>query len=395
MLRIADLEIPGPVIVASGPLTSKVELLEQAQAAGATAAALKLTFVEVPFAGQMRSYSLPGQAIISPIDHRLDLEQGCRLARQAKQQTNLILLANLGARGDEPDNWRMLAERFAEAGVDGLELNFCCPNLDVDALRAAQGRGEHGGVQICDYPEQCYRITELVKRTVDLPLICKYMPNPSAGQQVARACAQAGADAIHIVGLPGTGLPPVDPDTGRPDMPLVEGISWGGSNGPICRYSTFMLVAQVARQMRIPIIASGGISDWRDVVSALMWGASGVGICTAIMWSGWRMLSELQEDLADYLRRRGHADWQQIRGRALQHLTTPDRMVLTDGASHVEPELCIGCGRCLLPGHCDAIEMVDGRAVVDPKRCIGCGICPRLCPTGAIELQPADPANQR
>ena len=48
----------------------------------------------------------------------------------------MILLANLGARGDEPDNWRMLAERFAEAGVDGLELNFCCPNLDVDALRA-------------------------------------------------------------------------------------------------------------------------------------------------------------------------------------------------------------------------------------------------------------------
>jgi len=389
MLRIADLEIPSPVIVASGPLTSKVELLRRAASAGAAAASLKLTFVEVPIAGQMRSYSMPDSVILSPIDHRLHVDEGCRLARQAREQTNLILFANLGARGDQLDHWCLLAERFANAGVHGLELNFCCPNLDVDALRAARARGEHGGVQICEHPDQCRRITQAVKRTVDLPVICKYMPDASQSEQIAQACAEGGADAVHIVGLPAAGLPPVKPDSLKPDMPFVDNVAWGGTNGPLCRYATFMFTAQAARVIDIPIIASGGISDWRDLLSAVAWGAHGVGICSAIMWHGWRMLTELHEDLNDYLEGHGFDDWHRFRGHALEHLTTPDKLILTDGASYVCPDLCIGCGRCLLPGHCDAIELDDQRhAVVDPDRCIGCGICARLCPTGAIEFKP-------
>ena len=48
---------------------------------------------------------------------------------------------------------------------------------------------------------------------------------------------------------------------------------------------------------------------------------------------------------------------------------------------------CIGCGRCVLPAHCEAIEMVDGKAVVDPEECIGCGVCIRQCPHAIYVLQ--------
>jgi len=386
MLRVGDVEIHQPVIVASGPLTRKLSLLQQAEAAGCDAVVLKLTFVEVPFAGQMRSYSLPGMAIISPIDKRLNVEQGCELAREARQATSLKIFANLGARGDQIDNWKILAERFAEAGADGLELNFCCPNLDVTAL--AERRSEHGGAQIGENPDACYRITETVRRTVDLPIICKFLPNAPDVREVARACQAGGADAVHVVGLPAAGLPPADPDRpGEPMMPLVRGVAFGASNGGVCKFSTFMAVAQLAGAVEIPIIASGGLADWRDFVSAVMWGASGVSICSQIMWYGWRVVTELNEDLADYMAQHGFRDWQDFRGLALKNLTTPDKIVVQAGTSRIDCDLCIGCGRCLLPGHCDAIEMRDGKAYVDEELCIGCGVCASMCPVGAITYE--------
>ncbi len=383
MLRIGNIEVHQPVIVASGPLTRKLGLLKAAEQSGCDAAMLKLTFVEVPFPGQMRSFSMPGETIVSPIDRRLSLQEGCDLARAARAETGLKVFANLGARGDQEDHWEVLAERFAEAGVHGLELNFCCPNLDTTALAAR--KTEHGGSQIGENPEVCGRIVRLVKRTVDLPIVCKFLPNAPDVRAVGRACQDGGADAVHVVGLPTAGLPPVDVDRpGVPDMPLVDNVAFGGSNGSICRYSTFMAVAQLARAIEIPIIASGGLGNWRDVVSAIMWGASGASLCSAIMWYGWRVVKELNEDLADYLARHGYSDWQDFRGLALSKLTTPDKIVVRPGSSRIDEERCMGCGRCTLPGHCDAIEMVDGKARVDSDLCMGCGVCGRLCPVGAI-----------
>lgn len=390
MLRIGNIDIHKPVIVASGPLTRKLNLLQQAEQAGCDAAMLKLTFVHVPFPGQMRSFSVPGQTIVSPIDKRLNVEQGCELARQVRAETNLKVFANLGARGDQLDNWKVLAERFAAVGVHGLELNFCCPNLDTTAL--ATKRTEHGGAQIGENPDACFKITEMVKKLVNLPIVCKFLPNAPDVRAIGRACQEAGADAVHVVGLPTAGLPPVDPDQpGVPDMPLVDNVAFGGSNGSICKYSTFMGIAQLARVIDIPIIASGGLENWRDFVSAVMWGASGVSLCSSIMWYGWRVVKELNEDLADYMARHGYKDWQDFRGLALPKLTTPDKIVVRPGVSRIDRELCIGCGRCTLPGHCDAIELKDGKAVVDEELCIGCGVCRRLCPVGAITYENKEP----
>lgn len=386
MLRVGSVEIRQPVIVASGPLTRKCNLLQEAERAGCDAVMLKLTFVSVPFPGQMRSFSVPGRTILSPIDKRLNVEQGCDLARQARAETNLKVFANLGSRGDQEDNWKILADRFAEAGCHGLELNFCCPNLDTTALAAK--KSEHGGAQIGENPEACHRITAMVKQRTGLPIVCKFLPNAPDVRAVGRACQDGGADALHVVGLPTAGLPPVDPDRpGTPDMPLVDNVAFGGSNGTICKYSTFMAVAQLARAVDIPIIASGGLENWRDFVSAIMWGASGASICSAIMWHGWRVVRELNEDLADYMAQHGYRDWQDFRGLALSKLTTPDKIVVRPGVSRVDKELCIGCGRCTLPGHCDAVTLQDGKAVVDDDLCIGCGVCQRLCPVGAITYE--------
>ena len=70
---------------------------------------------------------------------------------------------------------------------------------------------------------------------------------------------QQGVDAVVIVGMEGTGFKSVD------QLPTLIGISWA------------------AKQIKIPIIAAGGISDARTFLAALAMGAEGVYIGTAFM----------------------------------------------------------------------------------------------------------------
>ena len=61
-------------------------------------------------------------------------------------------------------------------------------------------------------------------------------------------------------------------------------------------------------------------------------------------------------------------------GKAFQH---------SQGILFVNPDTCIGCGKCRANCGQAAIDMVDKHAVVN-ENCLGCGHCIAYCPTGAI-----------
>ncbi len=384
------LTLPNPITIASGPLTDKFTKIEQASLHGAGAVSLKLTFVKVPFQSEMRSFSLPGSVILSPTNKRLDLEHGFELMKEVKEQLPVLMMANYSAMGNADDEWKLMSEKFAEAGTDMLEPNFCCPNLDTSAATDTK-KHDHGGASIGENPDVCHKLVTLMRGVFDGPIVPKIIPGDRARMILsAQAMQDAGADGLHIVGAPISGLPPVS-DDGVPDMPLLEGIPQGSTNGSVCRYSTYLATAQLAQAVDIPIIASGGLDTWRDVVDAIMWGASAVGVCSAIMWRGWEVIQEMNEGLRDFMTRKGYQTFDDFRGMALKNFTTPDKVKLVKGHAFVAEEHCIGCGRCLKPGHCEAIEMAqDEKAKVDPDKCIACGVCRHLCPTGAISYVVAD-----
>lgn len=66
------------------------------------------------------------------------------------------------------------------------------------------------------------------------------------------------------------------------DAVIVEGTEAGGHIGEI---STFSLVPQVADAVDVPVIAAGGIADFRGVDAAFALGASGVQIGTVLLAS--------------------------------------------------------------------------------------------------------------
>jgi len=383
MVRFGRLELKHPVVVASGPLTDSFSKVKAAQDANAGAVSLKLTFVRVPFQSLMRSYSVPGQVIISPTNKRLDLDHGVELARRCKAELSIPIMANFSAVGTAEDDWKRLTEAFVRAGVDMLEPNYCCPNLDTSKM-AQRGRHDHGGASIGENPDTVERLTAIMRAMTDIPIVPKVITaDRHLLQESARAMEAAGADGIHYVGVPISGLPPVQED-GTPMMPLLHGTPPGSANGSICKFATFLGIAQIASVTKLPIMASGGLDTWKDCVDAVAWGAMSPSICSALMWWGWDVIRQVNEGVDDFLARNHYTSLDQFRGIALKHLTTPDKAVLEHGSSWVDPDRCIGCGRCAKPGHCEAITMAQNKAHVDPDACEGCGVCWSLCPTGAI-----------
>lgn len=56
----------------------------------------------------------------------------------------------------------------------------------------------------------------------------------------------------------------------------------------------------------------------------------------------------------------------------------------SSGKSHVDPDKCIGCRKCIRELGCPALVMDGEKAAIDPSQCTGCTLCERICPVGAI-----------
>jgi dihydroorotate dehydrogenase/NAD-dependent dihydropyrimidine dehydrogenase PreA subunit len=390
-LEFAGVTLKNPIVIASGPLTSSLDLLKKAEDYGAAGASLKLTFDKVPFPGKLRSHSIPGEGLLFGIDRRLNRDEGLELMRKGKEQTSLVLMANLTSPSSDLEKWVSLARDFEQAGADIIEANLTCPHigLPADTLGEEVREELRSGGMIGQIPELCLLITRGLKEALCIPVVPKPYSNHPRFLESAKAIEQGGADAISISSTMPNCLP--SPDIygeGRPRIPLVDQVSVGIVSGnPFSKHVGFGKTAMIRKNTRLQIISSGGIATWEDIVETVMWGASAVGVCTHLMWYGFEEIPRMLEGLRRYLEERRLESLESLKGLSLRYLTTPDALRICEGWAAIDPEKCNGCKRCLKPGHCVAISMKEKKAHVEPGLCIGCSVCLNLCPQKAIRLE--------
>ncbi len=198
--------------------------------------------------------------------------------------------------GDTVDEFAHLAQILDGApGVAAVEVNISCPNLDV------------GGVAFGRDPIAAGRVIEAVSTATTLPVIAKLTPDVTDISVVARACEEAGADALCVansfVGMS------IDVHTRRPrtNRPVA------GLTGPAIKPLALRLVWESARAVSIPVIGCGGISDGRDAVEFLLAGATAVQVGTASFRDPYASVRVLEE-LLDYCREHGVADINELIG---------------------------------------------------------------------------------
>ncbi len=191
------------------------------------------------------------------------------------------------------------------AGISGIELNISCPNLRA------------GGSVYGSDAEIAAETTRAVRQASSLPLIVKLSPNVSDVRPIARAVAEAGADAVSLINTL-TGMK-IDIHTRRPILANVT----GGLSGPAIKPVALRMVYEVAQELRagvsgrpIPIIGIGGISNLEDALEFLMAGASAIQLGT-INFVNPRTGLEIIEGLQRYLRQQRLPSLASLIGAAL------------------------------------------------------------------------------
>ena len=147
--------------------------------------------------------------------------------------------------------------------VGWLEVNISCPNV------------HGGGMSFGTDPKAAAAVTAAVKAAVKKPVIVKLSPNVTSIADIARACEDAGADAVSLINtLMGMRL---DLRTRRPL--LANGT--GGMSGPAIFPLAVRMVWQVYEAVRIPIIGMGGVRTAEDVLELMLAGATAVEVGAA------------------------------------------------------------------------------------------------------------------
>jgi dihydroorotate dehydrogenase (NAD+) catalytic subunit len=183
-------------------------------------------------------------------------------------------------------------------GVAGIELNISCPNV---------GRG---GLQFAIDADAAAQVTAAVRRATDLPLLVKLSPNVADVRPIARAIADAGADALTAINtLSGIAVGPTR------ERPLLGNV-YGGLSGPAIKPVALRIVYEVCQVVHIPVVAIGGVTDLADVLDYLAVGAVAVQVGTAI-FADPMLPVRLVDELAGACRSRGLDSYRPLIGTAL------------------------------------------------------------------------------
>lgn len=166
--------------------------------------------------------------------------------------------------GHSQEDYAAVAARLDEEdGVDALELNISCPNVDA------------GGMAFGTTCSAAAGVVRAVRAATRKTLIVKLSPNVTDIAEIARAAEAEGADAVSLINTL-VGMT-IDTRTFRP----VLGRATGGLSGPAVRPVAVRMVWEVAQAVKVPVVGMGGIACTNDAVEFMLAGATAIAIGTA------------------------------------------------------------------------------------------------------------------
>ena len=119
------------------------------------------------------------------------------------------------------------------------------------------------------------RVVTAVRKATTHTLITKLSPNVTSVKVIARACVEAGSDALSAINtLVGMAI---DAKTRKPLLRQVT----GGLSGPAVKPIGLRVVYQIRQEVKVPIVGMGGIVTGEDAAEYMLAGASAVAVGTA------------------------------------------------------------------------------------------------------------------
>lgn len=385
--EICGIKLENPFLLSSSVVSSTYDMCKRAFEAGWAGVSFKTicNFPQneaSPRFSSIRSHanSFCGFKNIEQLsDH--SVEENMEIFRKLKEEfpTKVIVASIMGQNEEE---WTALARKCEQAGASVIELNFSCPNMESESLGSTIGQSE----------ELIERFTRAAKRGTSLPVLAKLTPNITDMVPMALAAKRGGADGISAINTINS-ITGVDIDT-LVAQPAVHGKSIvGGYSGPAVKPIALRFISDLSgcdELKSLHISGMGGIETWRDALEFILLGAGSIQMTTAVMQYGYRIIDDLLEGLAEYMKSKGIASLKDLIGGASG--TIVDHQSIERGTivfPVFDNELCNGCGRCYVScmdgGHQAIIfDPETRRPKLDGSKCVGCHLCRLVCRFGAI-----------
>jgi dihydroorotate dehydrogenase (NAD+) catalytic subunit len=209
---------------------------------------------------------------------------------------HVLVIVNIA--GKTIDEYGRLAARLDRVnGISGIEVNISCPNVKA------------GGMEFGADAKSAAKVATVVRKATSLPVIMKLTPTTNDIVGIAKAVAEAGADAVCLINtLKGMAI---DIKTRKP----VLGNIYGGLSGPAIKPVALAMVYQVSDAVDIPVIGCGGITTATDALEFIMAGATAIEIGTANFLNS-RAPIDILEGLNKFLSKEKFTDIRQLIGIA-------------------------------------------------------------------------------
>jgi len=381
-INFCGVEFENPFCLSSSPVSNTAEMVERAYDAGWGGVVFKTVGRDLRIthpSPRLNAYHYQEKRVVGLQNVEMisdrTLEENLKdITYLKKKYPNRVLIVSI--MGLKEDDWSDLAHRCQDAGGDLLELNFSCPQMAYEGTGSDVGKDE----------DLIEKFTVACKKVTSIPIIAKMTPNVTDMTLPALAAKRGGADAISAINTIKC-ISGIDIDKFIP-LPNVDGKSTvSGFSGPSAKPIGLRFISDLAReqQLNLPLSGMGGIVTWIDALHYILLGASTIQVTTSIMRYGYRIVEEMIEGLSDYMEEKGFDSIDQVCGKALENLVTPD--LLNHGVearSQIDRDLCLGCGQCYITCQDAGNQAItlgeDRKPTVDEDRCFGCLMCKHICP---------------
>lgn len=233
--------------------------------------------------GMMNSVGLENPGVQGFIENEL----------QFFKELDTVRIANLG--GGTLEDYVQGAKLLNNQPIDMIELNISCPNVKA------------GGMAFGIKNEVARDVVRAVRAVTELPLVVKLSPNAEDIVGMAKVCEEEGADGVSLVNT----FKAMAIDIHK-RKPVFENI-YAGLSGPAIKPIALRMVHEVCKNVNIPVMGMGGISNSRDVIEFIMAGAACVQIGTANFVNP-KIGLEIIDEIESFMNDQGIESLDEIRG---------------------------------------------------------------------------------
>ncbi len=259
-VKIGNLRLKNPVMVASGTYGYEyADFVDVSKLGGIVAKSITLN----PKQGNPppRIYETPCGMLNTIGLENVGVEGFLKKKLPKFKKLRTKIIASIA--GSTVDEYPKVVRRLERSGIDGIEINISCPNVN------------EGGMLFGQDPKTAYSVISSVRKVTKLPLIAKLTPNVGDISIIAKAVVEAGCDAISVINTI-VGMA-VDIEDRRPVLSMIT----GGLSGPAIKPIALHYVYSLYREVKVPIIGVGGIATAKDALEFIITGATAVQVGTA------------------------------------------------------------------------------------------------------------------